>query len=151
MIEAFVVNIGAGVFLAVAAWLIFQVLQPRYLAWRYNAPRLDGTWSFHDSVTEGTTSVGTAEIRQAGELLSANVTRTISRNGKPLSRAFHFKGSVRDGQVLLAFHEPVSGGFIRGNVTLKLSSNLKALTGITAYLDRDMGDVVSHPICFRRS
>lgn len=146
----FLINVGAGVFLSVMSWIIFKVLQPRFLAWRYKAPNLESTWSLHDSDAEGAITVGSASIKQTGELLSAVVVRTISRKGKPLSRTFHYKGDIRDGQVLLTFEEPVSGVFIRGSLTLKLSSNLKLLTGITAYLDRDVGNVVSHPICFRR-
>lgn len=150
MIMDFIVNVGAGVFLSVTAWFIFKFLQPRYLAWRYKAPNLEGTWSFHDSETEGAVTVGTATLSQSGELLSATVTRTKSRKGKVVSRTFRYKGSIRDGQLLLAFEEPISGGFIRGNLTLKLSSNLKMLSGITAHLDRDVGHVVCHPIFFRR-
>ena len=150
MAADFIINVAAGVFLSVVVWFLFTFLQPRYLAWRYKAPELRGHWSFHDSETEDAPAVGTAEIKQAGELIDAVVTRTKSRKGKAISRTFNYKGNLRDGQVLLSFEEPVSGGFIRGNLTLKLSSNLKLLSGITAYLDRDVGNVVSHPIFFRR-
>ncbi len=35
MFVDFTINVIAGVFLSVVAWLIFSVLQPRYLTWRY--------------------------------------------------------------------------------------------------------------------
>lgn len=150
MIIDFFINVAAGVFLSVAAWLVFQVLRPYYLAWRYQAPRLEGRWSLHDSESSETPVVGSVHIRQAGELLSVDVTRVMSRSGKSVSRSFRAKGSIRDGQVLLLYEEPISGGFIRGNITLKLSSNLKMLSGFTVYLDRDSGEIVAYPMTYQR-
>lgn len=146
----FLINISAGVALSGISWLLFRAFAPIYLAWRYKAPRLDGQWSFFDSDDPHIAPVGSASIRQTGEKISANVTRTISRKGKPLSRSFSYSGKVRDGQMLISFEEPISNGFIAGHIVLKVSGDLKTLSGFTVYLDRDSGDVVAHRITFRR-
>lgn len=147
----FWINVAAGVVLSVGTWLIFKVLAPLYLAWRYKAPRLEGQWVFFDSPDPAAASVGGASVKQSGERITFNSTRTTSRSGKPLSRAFTYTGKVRDGQVLLSFEEPVSNGFVAGNLVLKVSGDLKRLDGCTVYLDRDTGNVVAHQIFYRRS
>ena len=146
----FVINIAAAVFLSAVSWLLFRSIAPFYLAWRYKAPKLEGQWNFFDSDDLKATPVGSASIRQSGERISARVTRTISRKGKPLSRSFKYSGKVRDGQMLLSFEEPISNGFIAGHIVLKVSGDLKMMSGYTVYLDRDAGLVVAHPILFRR-
>lgn len=147
----FWVNIVAGIVLAVATWLLFRVLAPLYLAWRYKAPKLEGQWSFFDSAELEVPAAGSATLSQCGERISASTTRTRSRNGKPLARTFTYSGKVRDGQLQLSFEEPVSNGFIAGNLVLKVSGDLKTLSGFTVYLDRDNGNVVAYPIFFRRA
>jgi hypothetical protein len=147
----FIVNLAAGVALSVLSWFVVRVVSPLYLAWRHKAPDLSGQWSFFDGANDEASAVGAAVIRQRGERLTAEVTRTKSRSGKPLSRSFTYRGRVRDGQLLLAFEEPVSNGFIAGQVVLKVSGDLKRLTGYTVYLDRDSGSVAAHPIDFRRT
>jgi hypothetical protein len=151
LVKEFLVNIGAGVALSAASWLLFQVLAPLYRAWRYKAPAIAGNWSYYDSEDNGASAVGAAVVKQRGEHLRADVTRTRSRSGKALSRTFRYMGRIRDGQVLLSFEEPVSNGFVSGNLVLKLSGDLKVLSGFTVYLDRDSGRVVAHPILFRRA
>lgn len=146
----FWINIAAGVVLSVITWLLFRVLAPMYRAWRYQAPVLAGQWTFFDSSDQQAKPVGAAKFTQSGENVTAETTRTTSRNGKMLSRTFTYRGRVRDGQVLLTFEEPISNGFISGNLVLKVSGDLKYLTGYTVYLDRDQGQVVAHPIFFRR-
>lgn len=147
----FWINILAGIALALASWLLFTVLVPQYLAWRYKAPRLDGQWVFFDSWEEGAPCVGGATVKQSGERIEFSSTRTRSRSGKALSRKFLYLGKVRDGQVLLTFEEPTTNGFIAGNLVLKVSGDLKSISGFTVYLDRDKGSVVAHPIVFRRA
>jgi hypothetical protein len=147
----FWINIAAGIALSVATWIVFQVLAPLYLAWRYKAPRLEGQWSFFDSPDPNASSVGGATVKQSGERITFNSTRTTSRSGKPLSRTFTYSGKVRDGQVLMSFEEPISNGFVAGNLVLKVSGDLKKLSGYTVYLDRDSGDVVAYPIYYRRA
>lgn len=150
MLSDFVVNVAAGIFLSVAAWFLFTILQPRFLALRYHAPKLGGTWTYRDSDALDAPEVGSAEMKQSGERLHAVIRRVRSRSGKSISRTFVYRGNVRDGQVLLTFEDPVSGGFVRGSLTLKLSGDLRSLTGYTTYLDRDSGQVVSFPIHFQR-
>lgn len=146
----FWINIAAGVALSVISWLLFRVLAPMWRAWRYQAPALAGQWAFFDSSDPAAPSVGAATFTQSGENVTAKTTRTTSRNGKPLSRTFTYRGRVRDGQVLLTFEEPVSNGFIAGNLVLKVSGDIKSLSGFTVYLDRDQGQVVAHQITFRK-
>lgn len=146
----FLINVGAGVFLSIVTWLLFRVLAPFYLAWRYQAPRIEGDWSFHDSEAADAPAVGTATIRQSGERITASATRTTSRKGKPVSRTFQYTGRVRDGRALLSFEQPDSGGFIAGHMVLKVSDNLKILSGYTVYLDREVGKVVAYPLVYRR-
>lgn len=142
--QNFLSDVAAGVALAVGSWFLFRVLAPYYLAWRYRAPKLDGQWRFFDLTDSAATLAGNASIRQMGERITADVNRTTSRQGNPVSRSFKYKGKVRDGQMLLSFEEPVSNGFIAGNLVLKVSGDLKRLTGYTVYLDRDRGAVVAH-------
>ncbi len=147
----FWINIAAGIALAAASQLLFHVLAPWYLAWRYKAPKLAGHWVFFDSTESNAESVGTAEFSQSGESVTATTARAKSRSGRPIARSFKYRGRVRDGQVLLTFDQPDSNGFIAGNLVLKISGDLKTLTGFTVYLDRDAGNVVAHPISFRRA
>jgi hypothetical protein len=147
----FWINVAAGIFLTVITWVLVRILEPHYLAWRYSAPSLGGNWSFFDSDSPNAPAVGTAIIRQSGETLKASVVRTTSRHGKPVSRTFDYSGKVRDGQILLSFQEPTSKGFISGCLVLKISGDLKTLSGFTVYLDRDVGSVVAHPIAYRRA
>jgi len=141
---------AAGVALSVASWLLFHVFAPFYRAWRYKAPKLDGQWAFFDSNQGDAPNAGSATFAQSGENVTAITTRTTSRKGKVLSRSFTYRGRVRDGQMLLSFEEPISNGFISGNLVLKVSGDLKSLSGYTVYLDRDEGSVVAHPIFFRK-
>ena len=127
MIE-FGVSILSGIAGALIIWLATKVLAPLYLAWRYNAPKLEGNWSFYDSKEKSETPSGTAVIKQSGENVTASTNRSKTRSGKQTSRNFIYKGKVRDGQLLLKFNEPVSGGFISGNLVLKVSSDLKTLS-----------------------
>lgn len=146
----FLISVGAGIFLSVTSWLLFRILTPFFSAWWYHAPKLSGQWSFFDS-EDKVVAVGAAILRQRGNRIVADVTRTTSRSGKTLSRTFKYVGRVRDGQLLLSFEEPVSNGFVAGNLVLKLSGDLKVLSGYTVYLDRDAGVVVAHPIWFRKT
>jgi hypothetical protein len=146
----FWISIAAGVALSVVSWVLFQVVAPFYRAWRYQAPSLAGQWSFFDVADQAAPAVGAGSFSQSGEDIEATITRTTSRKGKPLSRSFTYRGRVRDGQLLLTFQEPVSNGFIAGNLVLKVSGDLKSLAGYTVYLDRDSGQVVAHPIVFRK-
>jgi len=147
----FWINIAAGVVLSGISWLLFKVFAPLYLAWRYKAPRMEGKWSFFDSAEPGAPSAGGATVKQSGERIIFISTRTRGRSGKPLSRSFMYTGKVRDGQVLLSFEEPISNGFVAGNLVLKVSGDLKTLSGFTVYLDRDTRNVVAHPIYYRRA
>ena len=126
----FLINVAAGVALSAAGWLLVRVAAPLYLAWRYQAPRLQGNWNMYDSDAAEASARGTALIQQNGERLLATVVRTTSRSGKPLSRTFRYRGKVREGQLLLSFEEPVSGGFIAGNLVLKVSGDLKTLAAL---------------------
>jgi hypothetical protein len=148
--QDFLINVAAGVFLTVITWILVRVFLPYYLAWRYKAPLLEGNWSSFDSDASDAPAVGTAIIRQAGEGIKASVIRTTSRKGKPVSRTFDYSGRVRDGQVLLTFEEPTSRGFISGCLVLKVSGDLRTLSGFTVYLDRDTGSVAAYPIVYRR-
>lgn|GEM_PF-2005329 len=147
----FGVSILSGIACAILIWLVTKVLAPLYLAWRYNAPKLSGNWVFYDSTEKSETASGTAVIKQSGENITASTNRSRTRSRKETSRNFIYKGKVRDGQLLLTFNEPVSGGFISGNLVLKVSSDLKALSGYTVYLNRDSAEVVAHPICYVRN
>jgi len=149
--QDFWINVAAGVFLTVVTWILVRVLLPLYLGWRYKAPKLEGNYSLYDSDAVDAPAVGTATIRQSGENIKALIVRTTSRKGQPTSREFEYSGRVRDGQVLVRFEEPVSNGFICGCVALKVSGDLKSLSGYTIYLDRDSGSVVAHPIIYRRT
>ncbi len=144
----FGISILSGIVCALLIWIATKVLAPQYLAWRYNAPKLEGNWAFYDSNKESEIPSGTATIKQSGENITASTNRSRTRSGKQTSRNFVYKGKVRDGQVLLTFNEPVSGGFISGNLVLKVSSDLKTLSGYTVYLNRDSAEVVAHPICY---
>ena len=146
----FWINIGAGVTLSFFSWVLFHVLAPIYRAWRYRAPNLEGQWSSFDSADVDAPNVGSAFFKQSGENITATTTRIRSRSGKPLARSFTYHGRVRDGQIQLSYEEPVSNGFISGNMVLKVSGDLKSLIGFTVYLDRDSGNVVAHPISFRK-
>ncbi len=144
----FGISILSGIVCALIIWLTTKVLAPQYLAWRYNAPKLEGNWSFYDSEDKSETPSGTATIKQTDENIVASTNRSRTRSGKPTSRNFIYKGKVREGQLLLTFNEPVAGGFISGNLVLKVSSDLKTLSGYTVYLNRDSAEVVAHPICY---
>jgi hypothetical protein len=146
----FIINIMAGIALSILTWFLIHVIQPFYFAWRHKAPRLEGQWSFFDTDKLDSVAVGSAKLKQRGEKVYADVARTTSRKGRPLSRGFKYFGKVRDGQVLLSFEEPMSNGFIAGNLVLKVSGDLKTLTGFTVYLDHDSGIVVAYPIIFRK-
>lgn len=146
----FVINIAAGVALSVFTWLLFQIIAPRYRAWLHKAPNLSGIWTSYDSLSDDARAVGNATIEQTGEIIKATVVRNISRKGTPVGRTFVYTGKVRSGQLMLSFEEPVSGGYIAGTIVLKVSGNLKMLSGYTVYLDRDKNEVVTHPICLCR-
>jgi hypothetical protein len=145
----FLINVAAGVFLTVVTWLLFHVIAPRYLAWRHRAPKLEGQWLFYDA-PEQQDPVGSAVVTQSGESVKAIVTRTKSRRGAAISRSFVYRGMVRDGQLQLGFEQTDSNGFLAGNLVLKVSGDMKSLTGFTAYLDRDAGEVVAHRLWFRK-
>lgn len=147
----FWINIAAGVVLSVASWLVARLLLPFLRGWLHGAPELAGQWAFFDSEGPETPAAGTAQLSQAGDRITAVVTRSRSRKGQTVSRTFAYEGRVRDGALLLSFQEPSSHGFIAGNLVLKVSGDLKRLTGYTVYLDRDLGSVVAHPIWYRRA
>lgn len=147
--QDFGVSILSGVVTTFLIWLFIKVLSPMYKGWRYSAPKIEGDWLFHDKGIDSP-SVGNAKVYRSGESVKAAVTRTTSRSGKAISRSFQYKGTVRDGQLLLKFTEPVSGGFISGNLVLKVSGDIKNLSGYTVYLDRDSGKVECHPIDFTK-
>ena len=121
----FLIHVAAGVFLAILGWVLARVLTPRFHAWLFSAPRLDGEWSLYDSDAETASSVGTVEIRQAGERLTGIVRRHSSRDGSPTSRKSEYRGQVRHGRVLLSFQQPDTGGFIAGYVVLKVMTRSK--------------------------
>ena len=147
----FIINIVAGVALSVCSWLLFQFVAPRYRAWIYKAPDISGIWSFYDSVADEAIAVGNATFEQTGEIIKATVIRNTSRKGNPLNRSFIYVGKIRSGQLTLSFEEHKSGGFIVGTLVLKLSSNLRRLSGYTVYLDRESNEVVTYPIFFRKA
>lgn len=148
MINDFLINVFAGVFLTVATWVIFNFLMPYYRAWMYDAPNISGTWNFYDVEIDKTKAVGNGTIEQKGELIKATVTRHTSRQGKSVVRTFVYKGKIRSGQLTVSFEETISTGYVVGTLVLKVSSDLKQLSGYTVYLDRDTNEVVTHPIMF---
>jgi hypothetical protein len=151
MTRDFLVNYFAGIFTAISIWLTVHVLAPRYRAWKSRAPTIEGTWRFFDSEAPDEPEAGTAVFDQLGESVSVRATRTRTRRGQAKIRVFEYKGLVRNGQVQLAFEEQKTNGFSAGNLVLKLSSDLKTLSGYTVYFDHDAGRVVAFLIVFRRS
>jgi hypothetical protein len=149
-VKDFWINVAAGIFLAVVGRFLFSVFMPFYRAWIYKSPPLEGRWEYYDAFDTTGGQVGTAVVKQRGENLHFDATRTKSRSGKTYSRNFTYQGRVRASQIQLSFEETTSNGFICGNIGLKVSGDRKTLTGYTVYLDHDAGKMVAHPIMFKR-
>jgi hypothetical protein len=141
--------IGSALF-APIVWIFEVAIMPKYIAWIYKGPNLNGAWSTHDTNDVQAPAVGRAEVQQKGHQVKMVNIRTTSRSGRGIDRRFEYSGAFYSPHLTVQFHEDKMKGHITGAMVFRLSADGNLLAGKTTYFDHERNSVVSHDLFMRR-
>ncbi len=148
------VGILTGVISSAILFFCSVILQkfilPLIIGILQKTPDISGTWEYFDTDTSDSMPIGHAEIVQFGTSIKGKVIQTKGRDGNSRNRVFKVSGNFQSAQVIMTFEDVKGTGYIVGAVVLKLSSNLKKLSGKTTYLHHDKGQVVVNDVYLKK-
>lgn len=145
-------NIVANLIVGILGWVSHAVFN-RWL-WPFVRSRTHSTPKIGDTVWDGYSQEpasgaqpdGKMTVKQWGDVITATVERSTASG----TREFHYRGKIRDHQIVLTWDEPLGGGSIFGSMVMSLSANRRRLEGLTVYKRLDSGTVVSVPRIYVR-